>query len=361
MSVWLILLVPVILSILALIIYRHKLVWFEVLLPIVAGIIIIAGMKAAMVHGLTTDTEYFSGYVVKATHYEDWNEYIHRTCTQSYKCGKSTCTRTYDCSYVQYHSAYSEVTLNTGRKITISKNEFNRLVRKFGNKKFKNMHRSYHTNDGDAYITKFPGGFNLLETYEWSGSYDNKPQTAETIFHFDPLQPEDLKKVYDYPKIKNYEQDQCLGCSQLDNNLLKKYNATHGRKYQIRVWVLLYEGQSRHVAELQRQYWKNGNKNEVVICADKNGEWAKVFSWSDDKRLEAELTDIFSTPNLSTNQKIRKSFKLIPSQWKRKEFKDFNYIDVQLKMSQIYWIFGVVTFISIGLIIFGVVNDIEQE
>ena len=50
-----------------------------------------------------TDTEYLGDYVTKVRHYDEWDEWVHRTCTRTYKVGNTTRTQTYDCSYRRYH------------------------------------------------------------------------------------------------------------------------------------------------------------------------------------------------------------------------------------------------------------------
>ena len=57
------------------------------------------------------DTEYLGYYITKASYYEPWNEYIHRTCTREVYDGRDSDgnpkyrTEHYDCSYVEYHHA----------------------------------------------------------------------------------------------------------------------------------------------------------------------------------------------------------------------------------------------------------------
>jgi hypothetical protein len=358
---WFLLFIPIVLSVITLLIFKHKMTWFETLIPVVVGIIIICIMKFVMVKGLTNDTEYFSGYVVKATHYEDWNEYVHRTCTQTYQCGKSTCTRTYDCSYVDYHPEFWEVKLNTGRTVYITKSYYESLVKKFGNEYFVDKQRHFYTNDGDAYTTKFPGDFDNVVVFDWSGTYSNKPQTNETVFHFEDLTPKEMEGVMEYPEPKNWSQDVCIGCSSEENELLRKVNAIHGADKQIHTFIIQTEGKTPEFAERQRRHWKNGNKNELVIVTDKDSKWAKAFSWSDDKRLESECNALFQDANLTMSQKIDRLNHLIPTHWKRKHFDDFNYIQVHLRPTQLYWIAGVVTLVSLILLIIGVVNDVHQD
>jgi hypothetical protein len=362
---WLALLVPVFLSILAFVLYQKKLVWWEIILPVFASIIIIMICKWSMVKNLVSDTEYYSAYVDYAMHYDQWNEYIQKTCSYTTCSGtgksRSCVTHYYDCSYVQNHPEYWEATLNTGSEKTISEEKYNSLRKTWKNEEFVEMNRHYHTIDGDAQRTIWDNKFNNLNIYDSSGQYDNKPQTAETVFHFKDLDSIQKLKVVDYPEIEESKQNSCVGCNDYDKVTLRKINGLQGKKHQIKIFVLIFKNQKESVAELQKQYWKGGNKNELVICVDSKSRWAKSFSWSDDKRLESQANQLFMNEHLTIRKKLIELNKLVPKLWKRKQFSDFDYIDVQLTTNQLIWIYIITFIVSIGILIFGISNDINDE
>lgn len=361
---WLALFMPIVLSLLALLIFRNKLVWWEVVLPIVLSIFLIMFMKWSMVKSLVSDTEYYSAYSVNAIHYDQWNEYIHKTCsyTVSHGSGKHryTTTHYYDCSYVDNHPEYWETNLSDGSSKNISQEKYFYLRKIWDNEEFLEMNRYYYTIDGDAQKTNWNNEFKNVIVYDSEGYYDNKPQTAETVFHFEELDSVKKKKVYDYPSVEDYKQNHCIGCDKKDNLILRKINGLHGVKNQIKIFVLIFKNQKESVAELQRQYWKGGNKNELVICVDSKNKWAKSFSWSDDKLLESKCNQLFMR-NISMKVKLLELNKLVPKYWKRKEFKDFEYIDVQLTTKQLIWIYIITFFMSVGILTWGIVNEIKQE
>lgn len=362
---WLALFVPVVLSLLAYFIFTKKLVWWEVVLPIVASIIVIMICKWSMVKNLVADTEYYSAHVTEAMHYDQWNEYIKKTCsyTTSHGSGKHRYTRThyYDCSYVRNHPENWQAKLNTGQILDISELKYKTLRTNWKNEVFVEMNRRYHTIDGDAHRTRWNKEFQTLSLYDDSGSYDNKVQTAETVFHFKELDSAQKKKVYEYPEVIDGKQKACLPCGEYDNLTLRRINGLYGMSKQIKVFVLVFKNQPESVAELQKQYWKNGNKNELVICVDDKSRWCKAFSWSDDKRLEVFAQQIFMNDKLTMTQKLKQLNKMIPKYWKRKHFEDFDYIDVQLTSNQLIWVFVLTTIISIVLLWFGVANDVDDE
>lgn len=97
-------------------------------------------------------------------------------------------------------------------------------------------------------------------------------------------------------------------------------------------WILVWAGQTLDVAYAQENYWKGGNKNELVVCIgvdDRNAiQWGHVFSWSESEMLKQSLADeIVRDKNeiLNTSQYVQWIENNI-NQWQRKEFEDFNYI-----------------------------------
>jgi len=359
---WFALILPVILSIFALIIFKHKLVWWEVLLPIAVSVIVIFTMKSIIVSSLIKDTEYLSDYTVRAEYYEKWDEYIQQTCSSTTCDGNGNCTTYYyDCSYVKTHHPRWQLVTSNGKLWSISSQYYNTLVRRWENQHFTDMNRKFHRIDGDKYYTNWNKIFNDIEYVQWSQSYDNKPQTNHTIFWFESLTDLEKERVYEYPEVKDRKKDVCLGCTHKENEYLRKFNSMLGNKHQIYIFILVYDGEDVSVAELQRRHWQNGNKNELVITVDRNSEWSVAFSWMDDKLLEKQTEELFRNDTLSVIQKINKLDGLVKTGWKRKEFKDFNYIQVEIPLKSTIWIWVITFIVSVCCLIYGVANDIEHD
>ena len=99
---WFALAIPMILGLIASRIWKHRLHWLEIIIPVAIAAIVIGIMKYAMVQSLTSDTEYLSEYVVRAEYYEDWDEWIKKTCSYTTCTGtgknRRCTTHHYDCS-----------------------------------------------------------------------------------------------------------------------------------------------------------------------------------------------------------------------------------------------------------------------
>ena len=103
---------PFFVSVILLIYFKKEVVWWEYLILIVPSILLTIGTKEIMVLSRTSDTEYYGGYITKIRHYDDWDEWVERTCTRMVAVGRDEDGNTiyeeeeYDCSYRQYHAEY---------------------------------------------------------------------------------------------------------------------------------------------------------------------------------------------------------------------------------------------------------------
>ncbi len=356
---WLALLIPIIFSIIGRIFYHEKVIWLEVIIPTIFIGIVIFAMQAYMLNSQTEDTEYLTEYIVKAEYYEEWDEWIEDTCSQTCCCdseGSNCSTTYYDCSYNDYNPAEWYIIMNTGNKYSVSKDYYLYLVKRFNNQSFKDLHRDYDKIDGDKYYTLIDDKFENIIPYSYEYTYKNKTQ-YNTVFKFKELDSIESKDLYEYPKVVKSHQEVCLGCNYESNLKLKRYNALIGKNKQVKIFILVFNNKNISIAEKQKQYWKGGNKNELVICIDKDKKWSKTFSWCDDKVIEVESSSLFLS-NKSISNNIDDLIPLVKTKYKRKSFSDFDYIKVHLSLKQTIIIFIVSIVLSIGKLIFAVKNNI---
>lgn len=96
--------IPFIVAFFLLIFYKEKVTFFEYIVLICSSIIITLSFSWIFKSSKTSDIEYFGGYVEKIRHYDDWDEWIDRTCTREVAVGKDSDgntiyeTEEYDCS-----------------------------------------------------------------------------------------------------------------------------------------------------------------------------------------------------------------------------------------------------------------------
>lgn len=296
---WLALLIPAIVGPVLWWRFPHRVVWWEALLPCLPTLLIIPLTRAAAVHSVTHDTERHGGWVVKAEYYEDWNEYVHRTCYRTVGSGKSARSVPYDCSYVDYHPPEWWVEDSNGYRRSIDASTFDWLCGKFGNKTFQDLHRWYHTNDGDLYAATYPGSQQAFQPFVTEHSYINRVQATTGVLAFPAVSQAEAQTLglYEYPPLADPFHDHAVlgnapGAGRADE-LLQLANARLGRLKELRLWLLLFHDKPLSTAFSQESYWSGGNKNELVVCIglDKAGtaQWCHSFCWSPDGNTSNDL------------------------------------------------------------------------
>lgn len=370
---------PFIIAVLLLIFFRNQVTWFEYI-----GLIIISMLFTLMFRGIfvsinESDTEYWGGYMTKIRHYDDWDEWVHRTCTRKVLKGYDKDgnpeydEEEYDCSYRDYHPERWTYTDNYGSEHYFwDKEEFDRAMAELGYPKmvFVDMHRHYYTKDGDAQDYYWDGTFENSRTLTTWHTYTNKVIASRSIFRFEDIDKEKAKELglFEYPEIQDYDQKSLLGV-RLDRLTMKKIkylNGTFGSKYQFRIYILVFKDKPLVISEQQKSYWQGGNKNEFVLCLGYNTkthkiDWCNPFSWCDSPKLEVATKRYFREhPNLNLMgycKWLEKNINL----WKRKEFKDFDYIDVEMSDGQTTTLFIIILLLDIGMSIFLIGNDYVNE
>ena len=370
---------PFIIAVLLLIFFRNQVTWFEYIGLIVISILFTLMFRGIFVSINESDTEYWGGYMTKIRHYDDWDEWVHKTCTRRVPAGRDSKgntiyrTETYDCSYRDYHPERWTYTDNYGSEhYFCDKEEFDRAMAELGYPKmvFVDMHRHYYTKDGDAQDYYWDGTFENSRTLTTWHTYTNKVIASRSIFRFEDIDKEKAKELglFEYPEIQDYDQKSLLGV-RLDRLTMKKIkylNGTFGSKYQFRMYILVFKDKPLVISEQQKSYWQGGNKNEFVLCLGYNTkthkiDWCNPFSWCDSPKLEVATKRYFREhPNLNLMgycKWLEKNINL----WKRKEFKDFDYIDVEMSDGQTTALFIIILLLDIGMSIFLIGNDYVNE
>lgn len=370
---FLIYIIPFLVSVFLLFFFRKKVVWWEYIVMIAIPIVVSIVIRLIMIGYNNTDIEYLGDYITKVRHYDDWDEWVHRTCTRTYKSGNTIRTQTYDCSYRRYHpERWSYFDQDGEEHWLFFEEEFNKIVQKFGTQMvFVDMNRRYYTKDGDAQEYCWDGSEKTAWPVTHSHTYKNKLQNSRSIFNFEDIDKDyaDSIGLYEYPPIEMYDQTPILSHTiKLPINqegALRYTNGFYGKKYQFRVFVLLFENEDIEISEKQRSYWKGGNKNELVVCLGvKNNkvDWCNAFSWCDVPTIDVK-TESYFTQNDTLDLKaysdlLRKS--LDNGEWVRKNFEDFSYLKPELSLTQEIWVLVISILLNIGFAVFIIKNDFEN-
>ncbi|MDR2914279.1 MAG: hypothetical protein LBV74_05550 [Tannerella sp.] len=333
--------------------YRQKVHILEYVITIFLSVGLFFGIKAWVKYTGSRSIEYLGYYVTSVNHYEQWNEYIERTCTREVPDGTDAGgntiyrTETYDCSYVQDHPEYYTYALNNKEQIDISWSTYQYHVDLWGGKTYKiDMNRNYHTIDGDVRCADWNGDVYTCRCLTLTQGYTNPIKGSSSTYKADKVSKKEAGELelYEYPPVLEKEQSAILSKQTVSDKDIRKWkflNAFYGYSHQIRVYLLFYYDKDVSVSNKQTAYWNGGNMNEMLIHVGVSSDslhvqWANVTSWSDVPLLEINIRDEIMTYKdspldlhqlsdfISTNLGL----------WKRKNFSDFKYLRYEYSMRE---------------------------
>ena len=352
--------------------FREKTALWEYAVVLVPSLLLFFALKYSFVYISSLDNEYLSDLVSKITYYEDWDETVMVTHTRTVSCGNGkTRTETYVVPERRYHPKRYVYETVTGETNDVSEDEYKLICYKLNMPAvFKDMHRSYRSKDGDAYVTSWNRTRENSYPVTWTHLYQNKVKASSySIFKYGNMSEEEIKenKLFDYPEIKNNDQNPILGFNATDTDIdaVRYLNGYRGPKNQIHVFILCFNNPSLEVAEMQKAYWQGGNKNEFVVCLGvKNNTviWCNPFSWSDEPMLEVKTRDYFiKHPDINFKDYAEWLDTQIDKNWHRKEFNDFNYLSIELSIGWYIAILIIILCYNVGISYWVITNEFTLD
>ena len=369
MIIWFAILIPVIFAIMLLLLFRHKTLWWEFFLPFVASIIVIGASYMVAVSLATNATEYWGNYFVKAEHYEPWNELVHYTVQVA--CGTDkkghTRYRTEHRTRIDYHPASWVGELNSGSDVGISEEQYVQMKSKWTNEEFVNMHRKYHSINGNKYESNFKEGEENIFPYFSTHWYVNKVKASKSVFKFKEVDKADFG-LFDYPEVSGNYVPTILGDikdKEKANKVLDNLNAKYGQDKKVRVWLLFFKNKPLQAGLDQENYWMGGNKNEFVVCIGLNNneevEWCYPFSWSEKELLKVQIRDC--AINMKPFDVFVFAWTLrdkVIRDFEKKSFKDFDYLTIEPSTTAILIAFLLTLLVNVGVSFYVIMNEFEE-
>ncbi len=375
MSIWFLMIVPILATAVMFIFFdKKKITWWEYLLLFGASALVIFVSKIIIETSMTSDTEYWSELAYEVEYEGAYDEYIHQTCTEEYACGTDAdgntqyCTKTVDCSYIEDYSPKYRIK-SKYRSIRITKSEYNRIKKRWGNEKKTGVHSESYSYDDGIYGSFWLSRRELIECVVTKHTYENRVQAAHTVFDFQDVTEKEKSKyrIYEYPKIyDSYKQRHILGTvdKKAEKNM-QILNAELGPKKQVKAFVLIFKNKPKKAGILQEAYWGGGNKNEFVLAigTDKsnNVTWVHPFTWAQHSNVKVNAREFVLSQKKLDLVKISKFLhKELDKNFVRKEFSEFNYLTVEPSLSSIMWSMVVLIIITVGLVWWFVANEFVE-
>jgi hypothetical protein len=374
---WLALAFPIVSAIVLVIFFSRKVNVWEFVGLFGIPLTFIAITRFTTEHVLVTDTEYWGGYAVQARYYEDWDERVSCRhpiyCTAS--CGKD-CTYTYVCGHyhaydVDYHPPYWMFEDSNGEGWSISQQQYLELVKRWNNQRFVELNRSYHSDDGDAYVTDFDKVYEHGEITTTEHSYENRVAASHSVFNFPTISKKKAKelKLIPYPPVSGYRQVSVLGVGvpvpgEWDR-AVELVNGYLGKKCKARVYVLVWRDQPITVATNQQAYWKGGNKNELIVCVGVNAQnqpqWCFPFGWTKLESVKADARDfVMKQKTLDVVPLAKFLHDEIYPHVLRRDFREFAYLVIDPPMWVVILTFVLVVGFCFGWGYWSVRNEFDR-
>jgi hypothetical protein len=284
---------------------------------------------------MSSDVEFHGGWIVQGVWDEHWTETYTELETYTDSKGNS---QTRLVTKTRYHPDSYIVLDSNNYNVNINEVHFEELCEKFGNRKINKPWRSGQSSwgDGRQFTTVWPGNELTFTPCFTSHKYKNKVIRSNSVFNFKDVTKEEKDNLglYEYPPIYNYyQQDSILGWyDNIAEQTLTKANAKLGAVKQVRIFILVFKDKSIEAALAQQRYWKNGNKNEVVVCVglhDNKISWVFPFAWDNERLLvdiREEISSTSESENINMTKVVNIIIKLVNEKFNRKHFKDFDYI-----------------------------------
>jgi hypothetical protein len=297
----------------------------------------------------TADTEVWSGRIVDAQHKEEYDEWHPESCTTSTD-DKGRTTRSCTPGYWEHHDAENHIKTTDNGWFSVSRSMDGEV--RF-NDSFPNR---------TAELAKFfPEGTPSASTH----TYVNKVQASYSIFKNKGIDPKDYPGLPKYPEnVENYVSvprfvgdipDKDAIIDKLDewNAELNKPVPDPDKPGKTKPWkevnlifVNVGEDKPREYGLALQDSWQNGNKNDFTVSFSLNKDgtvaWAYAFSWSEVDILKLEVQDILMGSGKITDFApiVDKVANLVSEKFVRKQFADFNYIQIELSgvSTGILWI-----------------------
>lgn len=126
-----------------------------------------------------------------------------------------------------------------------------------------------------------------------------------------------------------------LGYNGTESEIIRRANYLYGYTDQISMQVILFKNKPEESGFYQEQLLKGGNKNEFIVCVGTDNAdsilWSHVISWTTNEKLKLEVRDsVVNMGKLDMTHLTTYIATYVPKRFIRREFKEFDYITVDI-------------------------------
>ena len=290
----------------------------------------------------TDDVEVWSGKIVSVKHTEEYDEFIPprtETYTETDSKGKTVTKTRVIAGYWEHHYATNYIETTDKGLIKVRK-----------------------VPDGRRLDDDFVNSTEELEEFYPVGSptasihtYENKLKASYSIFKHKDIDLEEYSGLPEYPSevTSRYSVNRLIGnfkdSDKLNlhlDNINTKLNDTNNpnnkekvKSYkQVNLMFVNLGNKPEDYGWALQDHWKNGAKNDFVVTfgTDKNGKitWGHPFSWTDVEILKTDVREYMIGKNVKDFKPVIDGVAdLVEKKFDRKQFAEFDYIQIDISPS----------------------------
>ena len=272
----------------------QRIAGWEVLLGLAAAFLVVGVSHACALHGLTSDTETWSGQVTQVEHHPRWVEEYQEAVYRTDKDGHQQFSH-----YETRHRTHPEHWLahdTIPRTLAIDAGTYHAFATTLGGQVVTTRpHKSgFHSGDRNVYTVRNTSGTCLPTTA--LKHFENRVKAAPSVFSFARV-PADLQ-VHPYPANGDpFHSDRLVGTARTAMPLpaWDQLNARLGARKKVNLILVGFPGTDTQMGQWQEAKWIGGRKNDVVLCYGGDPAkpaWTYVFGWTEAALVKRNLESL---------------------------------------------------------------------
>jgi hypothetical protein len=340
--------------------------WIRAAIVIIAAFALSGITFIADINSQITDTEIWSGTVVEWEHVEEWDEWHppSESCSTDSN-GKRSCTTTP--GYYEHHNATNSIKTSDEGWISVEQ-----------------------APEGKSFNDEWPNDDTILKKHWPKGTptasnhkYINKVNASYSIYKHEEINIEDYPDLPPYPdKVRDKffldriygnvpNKDKANELLSMHNSRLNEMIPDTEKPGKQRSWkqvniifVNVGPNKTEDYGFALQDSWEGGNKNDFVVSFSMNDDgtlnWVYPFSWSEVELLKLEVRDYMMDLKKIDDFTlvIDEVAKKVEDKFERKQFADFDYLQVSISSGALTFIWFLNLF---GLIVNIVLTVVEKR
>lgn len=312
------------------------------------GLLLFAGLMMSSI----THKEVRNFYITKVSHQERYSEKV--VYYVQVPNGKDSKGRTKYRSERRvktvYHGPYFRACSTSGIEYSITKEEYDKWKNIWGEKYIKTIHgtAAFFTKpiDGKYYESFWDGKFENIYPKPEVHLYKNVLRNSNSVFGY--KYGDGIKHPVDNGNTNGIISE--ISLTEKEIAEFANFNAIKGSLKQIHIITIITKNKANNALEMINK-WGGLNKNELAVFIgvdnDKNIIWTDAHSWMDNTKCQNLIRDQIMMLKKFDANSIRNIYDDNIKYWNRKEFKDFDYINVSVPMScKIAFYIAVIIFVG---------------